>query len=166
MRAVIQRVRSARVDIDGQTLVGIDAGLLVLVGVARGDTDKDVTYIANKIAHLRVFNNARDRLSASVIESEGEVLLVSQFTLLADTRRGRRPNFSAAEVPGTAALRLEKLKHSLVEMGIRVRSGQFQANMDVSLVNYGPVTIILDSREKDQPRRKQRQAADLDDSGS
>ena len=138
-------------------LARIDAGLLVLVGVARGDTDDDVSYIANKVAHLRVFNDDRGRLSTSVIESEGEVLLVSQFTLLADTRRGRRPSFGAAEVSGTAVIYLEKLERSLVELGVRVRSGQFQANMNVSLVNYGPVTIVIDSREKDLPRRRQKQ---------
>ena len=147
-------MRSARVDVDGGTVSSIDTGMLVLVGVARGDTDEDVTYIANKIAHLRVFNDDDGRLDSSVMELDGEVLLVSQFTLLADTRRGRRPSFGAAEAPGIAALRMENLEQALVALGIRVRSGQFQANMDVALVNWGPVTIVIDSREKEQPRRQ------------
>ena len=147
-------MRSAHVDVDGGTVSSIDTGMLVLVGVARGDTDEDVTYIANKIAHLRVFNDDDGRLDSSVMELDGEVLLVSQFTLLADTRRGRRPSFGAAEAPGIAALRMENLEQALVALGIRVRSGQFQANMDVALVNWGPVTIVIDSREKEQPRRQ------------
>jgi len=151
---VIQRVRSARVDVEGHTVSSIDAGMLVLVGVARGDTDEDVSYIANKIAHLRVFNDDDGRLNASIMDSDGEVLLVSQFTLLADTRRGRRPSFGSAEAPDIAALRVESLKRALVAFGIRVRSGQFQANMDVALVNCGPVTIVIDSKEKEQPRRQ------------
>ncbi len=147
-------MRNARVDVDGGTVSSIDTGMLVLVGVARGDTDEDVAYIANKIAHLRVFNDDDGRLNSSVMELDGEVLLVSQFTLLADTRRGRRPSFGAAEAPGIAALRMENLEQALVALGIRVRSGQFQANMDVALVNWGPVTIVIDSREKEQPRRQ------------
>ena len=147
-------MRSARVDVDGGTVSSIDTGMLVLVGVARGDTDEDVTYIANKIAHLRVFNDDDGRLNSSVMELDGEVLLVSQFTLLADTRRGRRPSFGAAEAPGIAALRMENLEQALVALGIRVRSGQFQTNMDVALVNWGPVTIVIDSREREQSRRQ------------
>ena len=154
MRVVIQRVRRACVDVDGETVSSIDTGMLVLVGVARGDTDEDVMYIANKVAHLRVFNDDDGRLNSSVRELDGEVLLVSQFTLLADTRRGRRPSFGAAEEPGMAALRMENLERALVALGIRVRSGQFQANMDVTLVNWGPVTIVIDSKEKEQPRRQ------------
>ena len=106
------------------------------------------------IVEIGVFNDDDGRLNSSVRELDGEVLLVSQFTLLADTRRGRRPSFGAAEEPSIAALRMENLERALVALGIRVRSGQFQANMDVTLVNWGPVTIVIDSKEKEQPRRQ------------
>jgi D-aminoacyl-tRNA deacylase len=146
MRAVVQRVRRARVVVDGSVSGAIDHGLLVFVGVASGDGPADVQYIATKIRELRVFADAAGRMNRSVVETGGAVLLVSQFTLLADCRKGRRPSFDGAASPALAQSLYEDVAASLRSEGLTVATGVFQAHMDVELLNDGPVTILLDSR--------------------
>lgn len=124
----------------------IGAGLLVLVGVADGDGPADMEYVASKVSGLRVFRDADDKMNLSVGDTGGEVLVVSQFTLLGDVRRGRRPAFEGAASPASALLLYETLIERLRREGLTVRSGRFQADMQVSLVNDGPVTILVDSR--------------------
>ena len=147
MRAVVQRVKSASVTVDGEVVSRIDSGLLVLLGVAEGDTESDADVLAEKVANLRIFADDADKMNLSVRDVGGAVLAVSQFTLLADCRKGRRPSFVGACEPKQAndlylyfCLRLE-------EGGLSVGRGVFQTTMDVELVNEGPVTIILDSRK-------------------
>ncbi|MFB0987093.1 MAG: D-aminoacyl-tRNA deacylase [Phycisphaerales bacterium] len=146
MRAVIQRVRDASVEVDGEILSDIGIGFLVLVGAARGDTESDAIWLARKIAGLRVFRDQEDRMNLNLQAVDGSVLLVSQFTLLADCRRGNRPSFTKAADPEEAAplveLVVERLRN---QHGVRVETGRFGADMKVALLNDGPVTIILDS---------------------
>jgi len=146
VRAVVQRVSSASVTVEGQIVAAIGPGLLVLAGVAGGDGPADVEYIASKVAGLRIFRDADDRMNLSVSDVGGEILVVSQFTLLGDVRRGRRPAFDAAAPPDSARALYESLLERLRATGVPVHSGRFQADMQVSLVNDGPVTILLDSR--------------------
>lgn len=145
MRAVVQRVRSARVRVGEQTVGEIDQGLLVLVGVSRQDGASDVGYIAEKVRGLRVFDDDQGRMNRSVTEIGGRVLVVSQFTLYGDCRRGRRPSFDAAGDPAAAAVLYESVIKTLQDGGVSVERGVFQARMAVELVNDGPVTILLDS---------------------
>ena len=145
MRAVVQRVTSARVSVDRGLVAAIEHGLLVFVGIARGDDTTDMAYLANKIVGLRIFEDADGRFSRSVLEVEGAVLLVSQFTLYGDSRRGRRPSFDQAAPPLDARPVYEALADSLRGHGVPVRMGEFQAHMAVESVNDGPVTILLDS---------------------
>jgi D-aminoacyl-tRNA deacylase len=145
MRAVVQRVRSARVRVGEQTVGEIDQGLLVLVGVSRQDGPSDVAYIAEKVRGLRVFDDDQGKMNRSVSEIGGRVLVVSQFTLYGDCRRGRRPSFDAAGDPFTAAALYESMIKALQGGGVSVERGVFQARMAVELVNDGPVTILLDS---------------------
>lgn len=147
MRAVVQRVRRASVTVDGEPIGTIEQGLVVLAGVAAGDGPADVAYIASKVRDLRVFPDEAGRMNRSVIEANGAVLVVSQFTLLGDVRRGRRPAFDAAESPDSARRMYDALVEALRATGLRVECGQFQAHMVVSLENDGPVTILLDSRK-------------------
>ena len=147
MRAVVQRVRRARVEIDGTTTAEITAGLLLFVGVANEDGPADVEYIVNKTRDLRVFPDGGGRMNRSVVDVGGSVLVVSQFTLHADCRKGRRPSFDGA-APGPLARALyDDVVGRLRESGVPVRTGTFQAEMDVDLVNDGPVTLLLDSRK-------------------
>lgn len=147
MRAVVQRVRRAKVTVAGETTGEIAAGLLVLVGVANDDGPADVEYIAAKTRDLRIFADADGKMNRSIIDSGGAVLVVSQFTLQGDCRKGRRPSFDAA-APGALARALyEDVVRRLRESGLEVFTGIFQAEMDVELVNDGPVTILLDSRK-------------------
>ena len=147
MRAVVQRVRRATVSVDGETTGQIAAGLLVFVGVARDDGPADVEYIVNKTRDLRIFPDDEGRMNRSVVESRGAALVVSQFTLQGDCRKGRRPSFDAA-APGPIAKALyEDVVARLREGGLHVETGMFQAEMLVELVNDGPVTILLDSRK-------------------
>src|SRR5689334_1974060 len=148
MRALIQRVREAAVTVAGQEVGRIGPGLLVLLGVGHADTDADIAYLAPKIAHLRIFEDADGKMNRSVLDVGGSVLLVSQFTLYADTRKGRRPSFIGAAPPAEAAGRVEAVGAALQALGIPVATGQFQAHMQVALVNDGPVTIWLDSNER------------------
>jgi D-aminoacyl-tRNA deacylase len=146
MRACVQRVRRASVRVDGQIIGAIDAGLLVLLGVAAEDTTDDVTYLADKITQLRIFEDADGKMNRSVVETGGQVLVVSQFTLLGDCRRGRRPSFSAAAEPKLAETLYEQFAQRVQASGVFVSRGQFRASMQVELINDGPVTLFLDSR--------------------
>ena len=145
MRAVVQRVRRASVTVDGQVVGAIGPGLLVLLGVGRDDAEGDAAYVAGKIHDLRLFADAEGRMNRSVAEVGGAVLVVSQFTLLGDCRRGRRPSYGAAAPPDRARALYEALVARLRSAGLPVRTGEFQALMDVELVNDGPVTVLLDS---------------------
>lgn len=146
MRSVVQRVREARVEVASETIAEIDAGLLALVGVARGDERADAEELARKLVHLRIFEDAEGKMNRSLLETGGSLLLVSQFTLLGDTRKGRRPYFGEAAAPELAAPRIEELAASARQLGVAVAVGRFGAHMHVELVNDGPVTLILDTR--------------------
>jgi septum formation protein len=148
MRAVLQRVRHASVTVDQEEVGAIGAGLLVLAGVKTGDADSDVQWIAQKIAGMRIFPDDQGRMNRSVAEAGAAVLLVSQFTLYGDVRKGRRPSFEAAARPEEAVPRLDELKAALEAAGLRVPTGRFGAHMVVDLINDGPVTILLDSAER------------------
>ena len=146
MRAVLQRVSRASVRIDGQIAGEIDRGLLVLVGVEAGDGPADITLIANKIREVRIFPDADGKMNLSVQDAGGAVLVVSQFTLMGDVRKGRRPAFDAAEAPDKARRTYDALLAELRQSDLRIEAGVFQAHMDVELVNDGPVTILLDPK--------------------
>lgn len=147
MRAVVQRVTEASVTVEEKTIGSIGPGLLVLLGVEQGDTEKDGAYLAEKLAGLRIFEDSDDKMNLSVQQAGGSILLVSQFTLLGDVRHGRRPSFTKAAPPKEADALYEDLAEKLRRRGIPVATGQFQAHMEVALVNDGPVTILLDSRK-------------------
>ena len=147
MRAVVQRVTSARVTVDDRITGEIDAGLLVLLGVEQGDGLSDVQYIASKIRDLRIFSDDAGKMNLSVLDRQGGVLVVSQFTLSGDARNGRRPSFASAAPPEIARALYEDVVRELQGSGLRVETGEFQAMMQVALVNDGPVTILLDSRK-------------------
>ena len=146
MRAVIQRVTRASVDVEGERVGEIKNGFMVLVGVMEGDTDKDTAYIAKKIEGLRVFEDSEDKMNLSLKDVGGSLLLVSQFTLAGDARKGNRPSFSTAARPEIAEPMFEELVKILRAGGLTVETGRFRTHMEVSLVNDGPVTILLDSR--------------------
>lgn len=145
MRAVVQRVTRARVTVGGEVAGEIAAGLLVLVGVTQADADADVAYLADKIAGLRVFNDDDGKMNCSVADVGGALLVVSQFTLFGDVRRGRRPSFDAAAAPAQANQLYQALVARLRALGLSCATGRFQEHMEVELVNDGPVTILLDS---------------------
>lgn len=147
MRAVIQRVAQASVTVDGATLGAIDHGLLVLLGVGQMDTPEDATQLARKTVHLRIFDDAEGKLNRSVLEVRGQMLVISQFTLYADCRKGRRPSFVEAARPETAKPLYEAFVAEARRQGVPVQTGEFQTLMDVMLVNRGPVTILLDSQQ-------------------
>lgn len=147
MRIVIQRVNHASVTVEGETVGKIGTGLMVLVGAQEGDTDEDVKFMAGKIAGMRIFEDADDKMNLCVKDVDGEVLLVSQFTLLGDARHGRRPSFSHAAAPDIAEPLVDKLRDQLREMGVHTETGRFRTHMKVLLENDGPVTIMLDSRK-------------------
>ena len=146
MRAVMQRVSHARVDVAPDYAAQIDSGLLLLVGVERGDGRDDVAYIAEKTVGLRVFDDDAGRMNRSLLDVGGEVLIVSQFTLHGDARRGRRPSFTAAEAPPIAESRYADVVAAIGEHGVTTKQGRFGAHMLISCRNDGPVTILLDSR--------------------
>ena len=145
MRAVVQRVSRARVTVDGEITGEIGLGLLVLLGVGRDDTNSDATYLAGKIAGLRVFEDGQGKMNLSVLDAGGSVLAVSQFTLYGDVRRGKRPSFDAAAAPEKARQLYEFFVEQIRAAGLRCETGRFQETMKVELVNEGPVTILLDS---------------------
>lgn len=149
MRAVLQRVRSASVNVDGRSIASISQGLVVLLGVTKDDSEADVSYMADKIPHLRIFPDEAGKMNRSIVEMNGELLVVSQFTLVGETHRGRRPGFDAAAAPDRARRFYESVAQSIREQGVRVQTGKFGANMVVTLENDGPVTFILDSCRKE-----------------
>ncbi len=148
MRAVVQRVSRAQVSVQGEEVASIGPGLLVLLGVAQTDTQSDADYLADKVAGLRVFPDSEDKMNLCVSEAGGEILAVSQFTLLGDCRRGKRPSFSAAAVPSDATLLFDRFTAALRQRVGSVKTGVFGAMMEVALVNDGPVTILLDSAKQ------------------
>ncbi len=145
MKAVLQRVTHASVVVEGEMVSSIGAGLLVLLGVGRGDTEEDVRYIARKIVDLRIFSDPEGKFNLSLADVQGSVLLVSQFTLYADSRKGRRPSFIDAAPPDHAQAIVNSCTQLLRDAGVNVATGRFGAHMEVSLLNDGPVTILLDS---------------------
>jgi D-aminoacyl-tRNA deacylase len=147
VRAVVQRVKEAWVRVEGQEVGRIGVGLLVLVGVAAGDGPADVAYLAPKLANLRVFAGEGRLMHFSLLDLKAEILLVSQFTLLGDCRKGRRPSFEAAADPGLAETLYEDLAAALAGCGLKVATGRFRQMMEVGLINDGPVTLLLDSRK-------------------
>lgn len=147
MRAVVQRVSRGRVAIDGRVAGEIGTGLVVLVGVGREDTPESAGYLADKIAHLRIFEDAAGKMNRSILEAGGAALVISQFTLYGDVRRGRRPGFDRAAPPEIAIRLYETFVEELRASGVRVETGVFQAQMTVDLANEGPVTILLDSEK-------------------
>jgi D-tyrosyl-tRNA(Tyr) deacylase len=148
MRAVVQRVSEARVRVDGQVVGEIARGLLVLLGVSGQDTAADVTYIASKIRGLRIFPDEQGKMNRSVEDIRGAVLLVSQFTLYGDARGGRRPSFIQAAPPDKAKALYEEAVRELRGAGVPVETGVFQADMQVALINDGPITLLLDSSKQ------------------
>ena len=145
MRAVIQRVSRAGVTVDGATVGEIRSGILLLVGVASGDSNADVDALAAKVVGLRIFADDDGKMNRSLSDTRGSILVVSQFTLQADIRRGRRPSFTSAAQPAKAEPLIERLCEGFRSLGLGVAEGQFGANMEVALVNDGPVTIVLDT---------------------
>jgi len=145
MRAVVQRVKQSTVRIDNEIVGQIGSGLLVLLGVAKGDTAKDADYLANKIVNLRIFEDQACKMNRSLLETGGELLAVSQFTLLADCRKGRRPSFIEAAEPEKATDLYETFVNMVRAKGVAVQTGRFRAMMEVALINDGPVTIIIES---------------------
>ena len=148
MRAVIQRAKTASVSVNGEKIAHIDQGLVIFLGVADGDTVEDVDYLANKIVGLRIFEDEEGKMNKSVQDVEGALLIVSQFTLLGDVRKGRRPSFIQAAPPKQAESLYEKLVEVCKEKVDIVKKGQFQAEMLVTILNDGPVTILLDSNKQ------------------
>lgn len=145
MRIVVQRVERASVEVDGRGHAGIGPGLLVLLGVFEGDGDEDTAFLTEKVAHLRVFPDDEGRMNRSVLDIGGEVLIVPNFTLAGDARKGRRPSFDAAMTPDRAEGLFERFCESLGGHGVRVARGVFRAHMRIDLVNNGPVTLVIDS---------------------
>jgi D-tyrosyl-tRNA(Tyr) deacylase len=145
MRAVVQRVKSSSVKIEDEIVAQIGKGLLVLLGVAKGDTVQNADYLANKIINLRIFEDQDAKMNRSLLETAGELLAVSQFTLLADCRKGRRPSFIEAAEPEKATELYERFVNTLRAKGVEVQTGRFRALMEVALINDGPVTVIIES---------------------
>jgi D-tyrosyl-tRNA(Tyr) deacylase len=151
MRLVLQRVKEAQVYVDGKTVGSISSGLLILIGVASSDTRKDAEYLADKIIYLRIFPDAERRMNRSILEVGGSLLVVSQFTLYGDCKKGRRPSFDQAAPPEQARQLYEYFVERLSSRNVIVQTGVFQAEMQVHLVNDGPVTFVLDSPEGQLP---------------
>lgn len=145
MRAVVQRVKEARVKIEGKTVGQIGPGLLVLLGVGEGDSEKDAEFLAEKIVNLRIMNDPQGKMNLSVKDVGGKILVVSQFTLYGDTSKGRRPSFVKAAKPGKAKKLYKKFTQEIKASGLKVETGKFGALMQVELINDGPVTLILES---------------------
>jgi D-tyrosyl-tRNA(Tyr) deacylase len=148
MRVLVQRVRSAAVDIDGETVGRIAAGLLIFVGVTEGDTAADARFLADKCVQLRIFKDEAGKMNLSLADTGGAALIVSQFTLYGDARKGRRPSFTAAAGPETAIPLYEAFVAAVKASGVGVATGQFGAEMQVSLCNDGPVTLIIESEKR------------------
>ena len=158
MRALVQRVSQASVSIDGEITGSIDAGLVILVGIHEDDDEEDVTYIVSKTLNLRIFSNntggdEAGRFDRSALDIHANLLVISQFTLYGDTRRGRRPSFSHAMPPEPASALFDRTLRLFEQTGLIVQTGQFQAHMLVSIHNDGPVSIMIDSADRHRPRR-------------
>ncbi len=147
MKALLQRATRASVSIGGEVVGRIGRGLVIFVGVANGDTERDAQYLAQRSVNLRIFPDDMGRFSFSVLDIKGELLVVSQFTLLADTRKGRRPNFVEAAPPAQAEKLFEQFVEQACATGLKVETGRFQQQMQVEIINDGPVTILLDSKK-------------------
>ncbi len=145
MRAVVQRVKNASVRIDGEICGQINQGLLVFLGVSKEDAESDITYISDKITGLRIFEDENEKMNNSIMDINGEILVISQFTLYGDCRKGRRPSFDGAMRPPEAEEMYEKFVEYIKKSGLKTETGRFGADMKVELLNDGPVTIILDS---------------------
>jgi D-tyrosyl-tRNA(Tyr) deacylase len=148
LKALLQRVLKASVSVEGQTIGSIGKGLVVLVGVANGDMERDVQFLADKITNLRIFSDTEGKFNLSSIDVKGEILAISQFTLLGDARKGRRPSFIAAAPPEVAEQMFNLLVSHLQSTGLTVNTGKFRSHMVVEIINDGPVTIMLDSALK------------------
>ncbi|MBW7651388.1 D-aminoacyl-tRNA deacylase [Anoxybacillus sp. ST4] len=146
MRVVVQRAKDAKVTVGGEVVGAIDFGLVLLVGITHDDTVKDAAFVADKIAHLRIFEDEHGKMNVSLLDVGGSILSISQFTLYGDCRKGRRPNFMDAAKPEHAEQIYEALNEQLRQKGIRVETGIFGAMMDVQLTNVGPVTLIVESK--------------------
>ncbi len=153
MRALVQRVSQARVSVGGEEVGSIGTGLVVFLAVGQNDDENDVRHLVDKITNLRIFNNGAGKFESSALDLRAELLLISQFTLYADTRRGRRPSFSSAAAPTDADALFQRAVELLGATGLAVATGRFQEYMQVALVNDGPVTIWLDSADRHRPRR-------------
>lgn len=147
MKAIVQRVKNAHVTVDDTIIATIGNGLMVLLGVQEGDSEKEADFLVEKISHLRIFEDDQEKMNLSLKAVEGELLVVSQFTLLGDCKKGRRPSFTKAAAPERAKALYDYFILRAIESGVATKSGQFQAAMDVFLVNQGPVTLVLDTRE-------------------
>ena len=148
MKTVIQRAKASYVAVKGTPVGKIDAGLVVLLGVANEDTEEDLNYLISKIPNLRIFEDAEGKINQSLIDVNGSILLISQFTLLGDTKKGRRPSFIHAAKPDVANDYYLKMCEAFKDMGIHVETGQFQTDMEVHIINDGPVTIMMDSKDR------------------
>ncbi|MGG6431099.1 D-aminoacyl-tRNA deacylase [Anoxybacillus sp. D401a] len=146
MRVVVQRAKDAKVTVAGEVVGKIDFGLVLLVGITHDDTEEDAAFVADKIAHLRIFEDEHGKMNVSLLDVGGSILSISQFTLYGDCRKGRRPNFMDAAKPEHAKQIYEALNEQLRQKGIRVETGVFGAMMDVTLTNVGPVTLIVESK--------------------
>jgi len=148
LRAVVQRVLEAHVNVSGETVGKIDKGILVLLGVGQNDTEKDIEWLADKVLNLRIFEDENDKMNLSLLDIKGEILVVSQFTLYGDCRKGRRPSYSSAAKPDKGNEYYEKfVKYIKDTYDVKVETGVFQADMKVHLINDGPVTLLLDSEK-------------------
>ena len=153
MRALLQRVTGASVTIDGETAGSIGTGLVILVGISRDDTEAEAAHIVDKAVNLRIFSDDEGKFQHSALDISADLLVVSQFTLYGDTRKGRRPSFTKAASPADAESLFDRTLELLRDTGLTVETGRFQAYMDVALRNDGPVTIMLDTADRDRPRR-------------
>ena len=147
MRAIVQRVSQASVSVDNKIVGSIGEGLLVLLGIGKEDDDQDLEYLVNKVLGLRIFQDEDDKMNLSLLDIEGELLVISQFTLYGDARKGRRPSFIDSGHPEIAEKTYLEFVDKCIEKGIKTEKGAFGADMDVSLINQGPVTIMLDSKK-------------------
>lgn len=148
MRAVVQRVRDCRITVEGEEVAAMSAGLLVYLGISDSDSARDASYLADKVAHLRIYPDADGKMNLSVLESSGQAVVVSQFTLYGDTRKGRRPSYNRAAPPDEARALYTLFREELLSRGLRVGSGVFQAHMHITATNDGPVTILVDSNKE------------------
>lgn len=147
MKALIQRVKMAEVQIDGKIYSKTNKGLLIFLGIENGDTEKDIEYLLRKVPHLRIFEDSQEKMNLSTLDIKGEILVVSQFTLSADCRRSNRPSFDSAEEPAKAKDIYMRFIEGLRESGLKIETGDFGAYMQVHLINDGPVTIMIDSKK-------------------